>query len=158
MADDVIVFEELPPRMVHSRAAPDGLFTLSAQIETAEMRQLYEEIVAQLRQEFDQVPTFGTLEQLVLERIAYGYVFMRDKELRNEHWDLKSYKEFMRVWMDMVSRIQTAKNSAKDAERMREDLIATLGAVVRRGVSALPENVRSIVAANMAEDLKTIGL
>ncbi len=57
----------------------DGAFFLPDHIEDPALRDLYEVLVAKMRREAKDLP-MNTVQQLLIERIAYNYIVMRLKE------------------------------------------------------------------------------
>ena len=61
----------------------DGAFYLPEHIEDTNLRQLYEVLVSRMRREAATLP-MNTVQQLLIERIAYNYIVMREKERSEE--------------------------------------------------------------------------
>lgn len=59
--------------------ALDGAFELTPLVADPKLRELYEVIVARLRQEASSVP-MNTVQQLLIERIAANYIMLKARE------------------------------------------------------------------------------
>lgn len=102
-------------------AALDGAFFLPEHIEDANLRSLYEVLVARMRKEAADLP-MNTVQQLLIERIAYNYIVMRAKE-RGELGGFNStavQKEFNAFWLSMTTefnRLLTKTETLNGNER-----------------------------------------
>jgi hypothetical protein len=81
----------------------DGAFTLPEHIEDEKMRALYEVLIFRMRKEAADLP-MNTVQQLLIERIAYNYIVMRQKE-RGDLGGFNStavQKDFNTFWLSMT--------------------------------------------------------
>ncbi len=88
----------------HDLAALDGAFVLPEAVTDQNLRLLYEVLVARMREEARHLP-MNTVQQLLIERIAYNYVVMRAKE----NGDMGGFgstsvqKDFNTFWLTMTA-------------------------------------------------------
>jgi hypothetical protein len=91
------------PRRVEDFAALDAAFTLPEHIEDVKLRELYEVLISRMRAEAADLP-MNTVQQLLIERIAYNYIVMREKErgaLGGFH-NTNSQRDFNAFWLSMT--------------------------------------------------------
>lgn len=91
------------PRRKDDFAELDGAFFLPDHIDDPKMRELYEVLVARMRTEAVDLP-MNTVQQLLIERIAYNYIVMREKE-RGAQGGFNStsmQKDFNTFWLSMT--------------------------------------------------------
>lgn len=92
--------------MVHDGddfASLDGAFYLPDHIEDTNLRELYEVLVIRMRREASGLP-MNTVQQLMIERIAYNYVVMREKErgALGGFGTTTMQKDFNTFWLSMT--------------------------------------------------------
>ncbi len=93
----------MPRRNIHDLSALDGAFTLPDTIDDPGLRSLYEVLIARMREEAKHLP-MNTVQQLLIERIAYNYIVLRSKE-RGELGGFGStsvQKDFNTFWLSMT--------------------------------------------------------
>lgn len=81
----------------------DAAFDLPQEVEDEKLRALYEVLIHRMRREAEHLP-MNTVQQLLIERIAYNYVVLRSKERGqlggfNHSGIQKDYNTF---WLDMT--------------------------------------------------------
>lgn len=108
------------PRRSDDYAALDGAFT-SDHIEDLAMKDLYEVLVARMRKEAQDLP-MNTVQQLLIERIAYNYIVMRSKERGDQggFTTTAAQKDFNTFWLSMTqefNRMLTKSESMNGSER-----------------------------------------
>lgn len=86
----------------------DTAFTLSEIVADPNLRTLYEHIVARMRKEAEGTP-MGIVQQLLLERIASFYVYMKHKELVpvgsiGGYSSAANQKELNTFWLSMTEQ------------------------------------------------------
>lgn len=79
----------------------DAAFHLPEHIEDERLRGLYEVLVARMRNEAKDLPML-TLQQLLIERIAYNYICMRDFEQGGRFATASAQKDFNTFWLSMT--------------------------------------------------------
>jgi hypothetical protein len=102
------------PRRVDDFAALDAAFTLPDHIEDVKLRELYEVLVNRMRAEAADLP-MNTVQQLLIERIAYNYIVMREKErgaLGGFH-NTNSQKDFNTFWLSMTQEFNRMLTKAE---------------------------------------------
>lgn len=81
----------------------DAAFELPEIVTDPKLRALYEVLVHRMRDEAQHIP-MNTIQQLLIERIAYNYIVLRSKE-RGELGGFNTasiQKDFNTFWLDMT--------------------------------------------------------
>lgn len=83
--------------------ALDDAFHLPENIEDERLRGLYEVLVARMRSEASELP-MNTVQQLLIERIAYNYIVLRDREngAMGGFATANAQKDFNTFWLSMT--------------------------------------------------------
>jgi hypothetical protein len=133
---------------------------------------VYARIVHKLREEAAERPGFGMIEELMIERVAAGYVIIRDREARGIGQEgvnpedptkapgfvhERNYREIVATWYDMASRLQAAQAKAgvpiEGLDEIREDIEREIGEIVGAILDAqLPKAEAKSVKARLAEE------
>lgn len=102
------------PRRVDDFAALDTAFTLPDHIEDAKLRELYEVLVIRMRAEAADLP-MNTVQQLLIERIAYNYIVMREKErgALGGFNNTNSQRDFNTFWLSMTQEFNRMLTKAE---------------------------------------------
>jgi len=136
----------------------DRLFTLPDEEVVPlgdDLREAYEVIVARMRNEARGIP-MTTVQQLLIERIAYNYVIMRHHERLNEFRTTTAQKEFNNFWLSMTHEFNTLVK-VTDSE-YREQLLQHVGKVITEAlVQDFPEAAEPI-RQRLSEEFAVQGL
>lgn len=141
--------------------ALDEAFHLPENIEDTRLRTLYEVLVHRMRTEAKGLP-MTTVQQLLIERIAYNYVVMRDRE-NGHHGGFQSStsaKDFNTFWLSMTqefNRMLTKQETMSGNERktLLKDIQQTIFATINKSVQ--DPKTRSHLLVNFAaafDDIK----
>lgn len=106
--------------------------------ESPELVELYNEMVSRLRQEADGLP-MGTLQHLLIERIASFYVQIKFKENTND-FRLNQQKEFNTYWLQLTTEFNRLLQASDDSRR--NALLVKVGDIVIEGLKLI-ENVEN---------------
>lgn len=139
--------------------ALDDAFHLPENIDDARLRGLYEVLVARMRREAADLP-MNTVQQLLIERIAYNYIVMRDFEAGGRFSTASAQKDFNTFWLSMTqefNRMLTKAETMSGNERkaMLKQIQTLILTTVDKSVS--DPKTRSNLLVNMAaafEDVK----
>lgn len=140
--------------------ALDTAFSLPENIEDPKLRELYEVLVSRMRKEAEGL-AMNTVQQLLIERIAYNYIVMRSREAG----DLGGFntasvaKEFNSFWLSMTqefNRLLSKPGAMAGHERktLLHDIQSKILDTINRSVS--DPKTRSDVLVNMAAALENI--
>jgi hypothetical protein len=135
---------------------PDGAF------QHEDTKKLHTEITAFLREEFTTRQGLGTVEMMMVERTAFFYCWVRDRErsgVGTEGHTLspeeaqkgvgfvheRNYKEATQLLTDMLSRLQRASSDTADPMEIRQEAMAQFIDVVNATIDTLPDEYRDTV-------------
>lgn len=141
-------------------ASLDAAFDLNDNISDDRMRGLYEILVARMRTEAKDLP-MNTVQQLLIERIAYNYIVMREKE-RGQLGGFNTtavQKDFNTFWLSMTqefNRMLTRSDalSGNDRKAMLRDIQQLILNTVNQSVS--DPRTRSTLLTNMASAFENV--
>ena len=140
----------------------DAAFDLPDTITDPKLRGLYEVLVARMRDEAKHLP-MNTVQQLLIERIAYNYIVMRHKE----RGDLGGFgstnvqKDFNTFWLTMTAEFN--KMLSKGPEPMvgseRKVLLREIQQIVVNTVSTVVDpKTRGVLLETMAANFEKAGI
>lgn len=105
---------ELDPDIEDPRNALAAAFTLPEDI-SPELAVLHNDIVTKLTNEARSLP-MNTIQRLLLERIAYFYIAMKQKELTTG-FSMREQKEMMTFWLSMTQEFNKLLSASNDKAR-----------------------------------------
>jgi hypothetical protein len=132
--------------------ALDDAFHLPDIIEDVRLRGLYEVLVARMRNEAADLP-MNTVQQLLIERIAYNYIVLRDKEATGGFNTASVQKDFNTFWLSMTqefNRMLTKTETMNGSERkaLLREVQQIIMSTVNKSVN--DPKTRSALLVNMA--------
>ena len=133
----------------------DGIFELPDHISNENLRTAYEVIVARMRRESRHVP-MTTVQQLLIERIAYNYVILRNNENEQAFAHTTAQKDFNSFWLSMTHEFNSLVRIT-DAE-YRDTLLKHVGKVIRDAlIEEFPEAAGAI-QLRLSQEFARVGL
>lgn len=141
-------------------APPDDLaraFRLPGWVtEDPEMEALHGAIVTRLRNEARGMP-MNTVQQLLLERIAYNYIVLKNKEETNSFSTPTQQKDFNTWWLSMTQEFN--KLLLANQDRMREAMLMQINDIIRGSLEIItnPDERRDL-RRKLAEEFAAIDL
>lgn len=122
-------------------ALPDDFWDLrDGAIEDEGLRALHADVVRELRADAAATPGFGALEALMLERVAFLYIYIRDREAAAASGPMphgfahdRAYKETLQLWQGMAAGLQKQGAKSKDDAEVRQHVLDA----VTRTISAV---------------------
>jgi hypothetical protein len=147
----------------------DQLFA-PPRLHDANLSDLHESLLEELRKEVEETPGFGTIELMMVERLANVYVAMRDKEnaglgakekvengesryIGFEHE--RNWKETIQLWMTMATKFQELKHRPIDPDVIKKHVVQIVEDKIFEVVDRLPKEVRPFVAEELASALES---
>jgi hypothetical protein len=141
-------------------------------IRSESLRAVYREVVKRLRADAAARPSLGTIELVMVERVAFLYVWVRDREEQGIGREgsvenptqapgfvhERTYRETLQMWFDMAAKLQSAFARAQpevedvnpaDAREAVEAEVAKVVSEVAREM--LPEADAKAFTARIAE-------
>ncbi len=140
---------------VDEYAALDVVFTLPDAIDDPKLREMYEIIVARLRHEAQHCE-MTTVQQLLIERIAYNYVVLRWHEMNNTFSHTTAQKEFNSFWLSMTQEFNKQLR-ATDAD-FRKALLAQVAEVIKTTLDEVAPDTAALVLPRLASAFAELGI
>lgn len=141
-------------------AALDDAFHLPESVTDLRMRRLYEVLVARMRSEASELP-MNTVQQLLIERIAYNYVHMREREsgAQGGFATANAHKDFNTFWLSMTQEFnrmltKTEQLSGADRKQLLKQVQQLILQTVDKSVS--DPKTRSNLLVNMAAAFENV--
>lgn len=141
-------------------AALDDAFHLPENVTDNRMRNLYEVLVARMRHEAADLP-MNTVQQLLIERIAYNYIIMREREngANGGFGTSNAQKDFNTFWLSMTQEFNRMLCKAETMNgNERKALLKQVQQVILSTVdkSVTDPKTRSTLLINMASAFETV--
>lgn len=141
-------------------AALDDAFHLPENVTDDRLRGLYEVLVARMRREAADLP-MNTVQQLLIERIAYNYVIMREREsgTHGGFGTSNAQKDFNTFWLSMTQEFNRMLCKAETMNgNERKALLKQVQQVILSTVdkSVTDPKTRSNLLINMAAAFETV--
>lgn len=104
--------------MTNSNGLPSQFWDLNTALVTNEdMRVIYQTLVSGLRDELSDLPGYGIIDEMRIERTCYLYVYIRSKEAADSGFaNDRAYKETMQLWDAMADKLSRHKLGTPDTE------------------------------------------
>lgn len=138
----------------------DAAFTLPDVVEDERLRGLYEVLVHRMRKEAEPLP-MNTVQQLLIERIAYNYIVMRSRE-SGELGGFTSasvQKDFNTFWLSMTQEFNRmlAKTETLSGNE-RKSLLREIQQLILQTVNASVSDpqTRGALLVNMAAAFENV--
>lgn len=140
--------------------ALDGAFHLPENVEDERLRTLYEVLVHRMRAEAKDLP-MNTVQQLLIERIAYNYIVMRQREadLENGFSTATAQKDFNTFWLSMTQEFNKMLVKAESmAGNERKQLLKEVQQLILQTVNSSVHDpkTRSALLVNMASAFENV--
>ncbi len=139
----------------------DGAFELPEQISDPKLRELYEVLIFRMRNEAKHLP-MNTVQQLLIERIAYNYIVLRSKE-RGELGGFNNssiQKDFNTFWLSMTAEFNRMLGKSDPmSSNERKTLMREMQEIIMSTVSTISDpQVRADVLEKMAAAFEQSGI
>lgn len=132
----------------------DAAFTLPEVIEEPALRELYEVLVHRMRQEASHLP-MSTVQQLLIERIAYNYIVLRWYEMRSLFAHTTAQKEFNTFWLSMTQEFNRQLRAQDEAARTA--LIKQIFTIITETLAGEDQSVAARIRARFSSALSEQG-
>lgn len=136
-------------------ASLDVVFTLPDAIDDPRLREMYEIIVARLRREAEHAE-MTTVQQLLIERIAYNYVVLRWHEANSTFSHTTAQKEFNSFWLSMTQEFNKQLRST-DSE-FRRALLAQVAEVIKDTLQQYAPETAAVILPKLAVAFDQMGI
>jgi len=148
--------------MAHPRALEDLDAAFEApDVADPKLAALYEVLVARMRDEARHLP-MNTVQQLLIERIAYNYIVLRCKERGELGGFAQSsvQKDFNIFWLSMTQEFNRMLGKAEPlAGAERKALLKDMQQLIVSAVAVVPDpHTRAALLERMAAAFETAGI
>lgn len=143
---------DTPPPPPRTTGLPSQFWGMNVQegIVSTEFQFLHAQIVAQLKEE---APDADMLEMMLMERVAFLYVFIRAKETKNLFAHDRAYKETMQLWAGMAADLRKQRMTADAMEVIKEQVVAQMKGALDQALQSFDPAVRKQLKQGMAKAL-----
>lgn len=140
---------------VDDYAPLDSIFVLPDNIDDPDLRMAYEVIVARMRREAAHCAV-STVQQLLIERIAYNYIVLRWNEARDSFAHTTAQKEFNSFWLSMTQEFNRTLRSTD--QEYRSALLRQIADVISETLAAEDQEVTARILPRFVEAFKELGM
>lgn len=102
-----------------------------------EMKIIHAQLVAAMRAEFSDLPSYGTLDEMVIERACFLYVYIRTKEAGDatlggttKFMSERYYKETMQLWNEMIRDLRKVKAGSIEEQVIQNRVLGRVNGVL----------------------------
>lgn len=135
-----------------NKLPPDFWTLAEAPVEGMESLQLiHAEIVSRLQAES---PDADTLELMMVERVAFLYIYVRAKEAKKLFAHDRAYKETLQLWTQMAADLRKQRQSERGVDEIKTEIIGSVSDAMKGALSSLPPQVRSEVSEKVLSALE----
>jgi len=120
-------------------------------IDDEDLRTLHTDILRQLRREN---PQADTLELLLMERVATGFVYMRSREASGLI-GTNDYKTLTQLWITMAADLRKTRTHATDLAAVRDEVVRDFLSAFEDSLKGLDIDTQVIMRKRMAESLQS---
>jgi hypothetical protein len=138
----------------------DAAFTLPDVIEDQKLRALYEVLVHRMRAEAECLP-MNTIQQLLIERIAYNYIVLRAKEKGELGGFAHStvQKDYNTFWLSMTAEFNKMLGKTDVTPNDRKALLKDIQKLIVEVVNSIPDpKTRSDTFEKLAAAFEAAGI
>jgi hypothetical protein len=141
-----------PDKPAQTTGLPGNFWSMNlpSEMVNENLQLLHAEIVSQLKKE---APDADTLEQMLMERVAFLYVFIRAKETKQMFAHDRAYKETMQLWVGMAADLRKQRQTADALEVIKSQVTAEVADAVNSALKSFDPEVRKQLKAGMAKAL-----
>lgn len=136
-------------------AALDEIFVLPDNIDDPDLRVAYELIVARMRKEASHC-AMSTVQQLLIERIAYNYVVLRWNEARDSFAHTTAQKEFNSFWLSMTQEFNRTLRVTD--QEYKTALLGQIAEVISETMAVEDQEVVERIMPRFVDAFKKLGL
>lgn len=116
---------------------------------------IYAEVSQRLKNEN---PDADTLELMLIERVAFLYVHIRNKENKKLFAHDRAYKETLQLWGAMAADLRKRRERVSDVREITERILAQVQVAVDVAVDHLPAEQAKVFQSHLLEAFDQQGL
>ena len=114
---------------------------------------LYSEVIARLREENSGA---GTLELMMMERIAFLFMYMKFMEARKTFKYDTDYRAVLQLWSGLVNDL--SKMLVKSPEEVKDAVLSAVSGAIASAMNDLPADQRELIGERLASSFEKAGL
>lgn len=142
---------------------PDDFWALPEDAVSEAKRQIYNTLVERMRDEFAEMPGYGVLEQMLIERVCYLYIHIKDKESSTIGTEGgfahdRAYKETLQLWQSMAGDVRKAKTVVVDADQIRDVILQHVNETMQSVLDSFHPDVAAGLRVKFAEAFENANL
>lgn len=145
----------VPTPDLEDYAPLDSIFVLPDNIDDPELRMAYEIIVARMRKEAAHCAV-STVQQLLIERIAYNYIVLRWNEARDSFAHTTAQKEFNSFWLSMTQEFNRTLRVTD--QEYKSALLSQIAEVISETMAVEDPDVVDRIMPRFVDAFKKLGL
>lgn len=116
---------------------------------------IYAEVCERLRAESGEA---DTLELMLIERIAFLYVHIRNKERDDSFANDRAYKETLQLWTGMAADLRKQRIASADFEAVKVQMLESIQTAILSASESLPPEYSKAFREQVLEEFQHIGL
>lgn len=105
------------------------------------LKEIHKVVIARL---LDEAPDADTLELMLMERVAFLYIYIRAKENKQLFAHDRAYKETLQLWVGLAADLRKQRLRSVEEDKIRME-------VIKEVAVALKEALKGIDPAKSAE-------
>lgn len=149
--NDIVSADDVNEAPLSSHDMPANMWEISeAFIEDADLRELYSQIILNLQREN---PDADTLEMMMMERVASGFVFMRSREAEGTFGG-HEYKNLTTLWVSMAADLRKTRTNSSDIVAMKDEIHRDVLNAFEESLKGVDLDVQLVIRSRMMEALR----
>ncbi len=131
--------------LLRDNKLPSGFWSLGDFEGQDGLKDIHAMLVQQLQHE---APDADVLELMMMERVAFLYVYMRAKEQSNAAevtQFTRAYKDMMTLWVSMASDLRKTRLRAEEAQSIRMSIVTEVGRALKEALKDVDPTISAKV-------------
>lgn len=144
---------------------PPHFWEAPPDITSSELLTLHAEILEKLRSEADQLPNLDTLQEMLIERVAALYIWIRQKEIDGgwkggpaTYSKEREYKDALKLFADLSGQLLKMASMENDALQMKEAILQVVTKQINAVLDTLHPEIADGLRSSFAEAFEAASL
>jgi hypothetical protein len=125
-------------------------------IEDEDLQVLYHDVLRRLRTENSDIPGASVLNDILAERLAFTYVWVRQKERQN--LEERKHKEMNAQFLDLVRTMYSVKRADSDLDALKTMILDKVTDAVSGALAEIGGETADEVREKLVESFRAAGL
>jgi hypothetical protein len=125
-------------------------------IEDEDLQVLYHDVLRRLRTENSDIPGASVLNDILAERLAFTYVWVRQKERQN--LEERKHKEMNAQFLDLVRTMYSVKRADSDLDALKTMILDKVTDAVSGALAEIGGETADEVRDKLVESFRAAGL